>query len=795
MATDNTLRYIKFDYQSQKDALQQRIRARYPKLWNDFLAGGFGTVIIDLISWAMATLAFLVNRQAGENFIPTMTLRESAVRVGSLVGYRLRGPTAATVSCEATIQSVQDATVSIPKGTLIRTADSASLPFEVVKDYTVVAGELTPSTTVVTINPNLAGANVLATNFIAINGQATLDLADSTVDLNQYISVGQVFQSDDDSNVYSVEAVEAAPGAVSSNRLIINPTWAGSDGATTGIVFDKRIQLVQGLTVTDSFTAPSNSTDSFSCKLNTTPVIDNSVTVSVNSEIWTEVSSLAVAASDENVFQVKTFASGVTVVQFGDGQFGALVPTDASVEVTYRTGGGVNGNIDINTITTSVTGIIPSTSSPVTIEVRNSTATGAGGRDAETLEEARVNIPYYARTNDRGVTLDDYQTIAGRFSHPTYGAVSFARAAIRNENALLEGNIVVIYAWTSGVGGGLVNLSPQLKQSLQDYMQARSVGTDLVQIFDGTSRPVPISLRFKTLSSSFSVTDTKQLVNDTIKAKITALRPGQALIFSDLVRSLDEVFGVDSVNIATPIADLSPSNSTELFTVLQEDFVYSLDRVGVGEPVTPTDDGETSLYTAQLPVSPVQPWSLHLFLGTTELTVVPGATPGFAEVYSDNLSVSTDDLPDSLKLVDPEPAQGFKSTVNILTGQVRLWLKGAPGDLTMKLNQVGGYSAERSLNVFIGYTGDNSLTKRREIRAAVRAWSTGLPVGGAVYGMQVSGIRASKSSVTSVVESISGVDSVTRVALESPANTAQRVLAQDYELLKLGNIVVNNQID
>mgnify|MGYP000642353740 CR=1 FL=1 len=58
MATENTLRYIKFDYQAQKDALTQRIRARYPKLWNDFLAGGFGTVIIDLVAWAMATLAF-----------------------------------------------------------------------------------------------------------------------------------------------------------------------------------------------------------------------------------------------------------------------------------------------------------------------------------------------------------------------------------------------------------------------------------------------------------------------------------------------------------------------------------------------------------------------------------------------------------------------------------------------------------------------------------------------------------------------------------------------------------------
>jgi hypothetical protein len=133
-------------------------------------------------------------------------------------------------------------------------------------------------------------------------------------------------------------------------------------------------------------------------------------------------------------------------------------------------------------------------------------------------------------------------------------------------------------------------------------------------------------------------------------------------------------------------------------------------------------------------VSPIQAWSVRLFLGLNELTVVPGATPGFAELYGDDLSTSSEDEPDSIKLVDPESSQGYKSTIDLLTGQVRLWLKGAPGDLTMKLNQIGGYSVERPINIYVGYTGDNSQTKRREIRAALRSWSDGIPVGGAIYG-------------------------------------------------------------
>lgn len=794
MANENTLRYVKFDYQAHKDALQQRIRARYPRIWNDFLTGGFGTVILDLVAWSTATLAFLINRQASEQFIPTMTLRESAVRLGALTGYQLRGPTAATVLCEATLQSSQITQVVVQKGTQVRTSDSQALPFEVVQDYTIEAGELTPHTVIVRINPSLAGANVLATTCNVRAGASNVDLADSTINLAQYVQTGQTFQADGDSDTYSIDSIESAPGAVSNNRLVISPPWAGSTGAITAEVFDKRIQLVQGQAIIDEFSAPSVDTSSFSVKLSTPPVISNTVAVTVNGETWNSITSLTLASADDQVFVVRTFASGSTFVTFGDGTFGNKLPTDAVIRVTYRVGGGINGNIALNTVSTSLTGIIPSTFSPVTVLISNQTATGIGGRDAETLEEARTNIPFNTRTNDRCVTLDDYQTLTGRFSDPVHGTVAFARATTRTENGLLEGNNVVIYAWTTGTGGGLVNLSAQLKQALITYLQGKAIATDLVQVFDGSSRPVPISLRFKTLSS-FTITDVQNALTDTIKSIIQSLRPGQSLIFSDMMRLLDETTGVDSVNIATPIADLTPSNSTELFTVLQSDFSYALTRTGVGIPVTTDDDGQTSLYTAQLPVSPIQAWSIRLFLGLNEITVVPGATPGFAELYGDNLSTSAEDLPDATKLIDPEPSQKFKSTINLLTGQVRLWLKGAPGDLTMKLNQIGGYSVERAVNIYIGYDGENTQAKRREIRAALRAWGNGLQVGGAIYGSEVSGIRVSKSNISSVVSNITGISNVTRVALETPGNNAVRTLAQDNELLKLSNIVLNNQLD
>ena len=115
MATETTLRYLKLDYASHKDALLQRVRARWPRIWNDFLTGSLGTVIVDIVAWSTATLAFAINRLASEQFISTMTLRESAVRLGSLVAYQLKNPQPATVSCEAALTTA-DGIVTVNEG-------------------------------------------------------------------------------------------------------------------------------------------------------------------------------------------------------------------------------------------------------------------------------------------------------------------------------------------------------------------------------------------------------------------------------------------------------------------------------------------------------------------------------------------------------------------------------------------------------------------------------------------------------------------------------------------------------
>ena len=512
-----------------------------------------------------------------------MTLRESATRIGGFTGYELQSATPATVSCEATLSSAIAADITILKGTQIRTSDAAGIPFEVTQDYTIAAGDVTPKTLIVTFSPSLTGAKVINSFVLVTSGSANVDCIDTTINLSQFIQSGQSFNKLTDSTVYTILSLEQAPGSVSPfSRMVLDRPYEAGTEAVQGEVYDRRIALVQGQSISDQFIAPTGGTAGFSVRLSRSPYIDNSATVTVNNENWTQVKSTAVRDAEDKVYQVKTLPSGETLIIFGDGSYGAAVPSEASIAVNYRIGGGVSGNIALSTINTSITGLTTTLTSPVPVLITNATSTGIGGQESETLEQARINIPAYTQTNDRAVTLSDYQTIAQRSSDAQFGSVAFARSTVRTENAFLEGNIVVIYAWTLGTSGGLVPLSPQLKLALQNYMQTKAVGTDLVEIFDGTSRPVPISLRFKVFGG-FGISSTKQLVTDTIKAYVNALRPGDPILYSNLMSLLDGVYGVDTVNMATPITDLFPANTTELFSVPQDTFVYSSGAAGRGQ--------------------------------------------------------------------------------------------------------------------------------------------------------------------------------------------------------------------
>lgn len=177
-------------------------------------------------------------------------------------------------------------------------------------------------------------------------------------------------------------------------------------------------------------------------------VIQDTITLTVDGDVWTEVASLTYADANDKSFSVQYDENGIATIQFGDGNSGR-VPTNGSViSIAYRTGGGIEGNIALSELSGRVQGsrelVLPI--SHVTVTVVNDEERGSGGEDAETISHAKLWIPAWVRANGRAVTESDYDALGNAFSDPVYGSPAFTKARLKQE--IPELNTVVISCLT-----------------------------------------------------------------------------------------------------------------------------------------------------------------------------------------------------------------------------------------------------------------------------------------------------------------------------------------------------------
>jgi predicted phage baseplate assembly protein len=134
-------------------------------------------------------------------------------------------------------------------------------------------------------------------------------------------------------------------------------------------------------------------------------------------QVWQEVEDFADSGPDDRHFTLDkldgTLTLGPSLLQ-PDGlicRFGS-VPEKGSLLVfkRYRYGGGVAGNVSQGTLS------VLKSSIPYVAHVTNRSA-AVGGRDAQSLEDAKLRAPQKLRTRTRAVTADDYEYLACQVPH------------------------------------------------------------------------------------------------------------------------------------------------------------------------------------------------------------------------------------------------------------------------------------------------------------------------------------------------------------------------------------------
>jgi len=300
----------------------------------------------------------------------------------------------------------------------------------------------------------------------------------------------------------------------------------------------------------------------------------------------------------------------------------------------------------------------------------------------------------------------------------------------------------------------------------------------------------------------------------TVTNYIAALTPGQPIIFSDVINLITNLPGVSSTTIATPGGNLYTNSSNQIFTPPSVVFPFSFDLI-------PDDTGQ---YVGQCPVFPLQPWAGTFTLNGNVITMLPSPVNGYAIFVGPGLSSQRYGLLSNRPTAATSnantfwydvqaginylsngtvwtPANGMGSGVQLNSGQVRVSSTSSFSTMNLQLTLSAGYTHARSVNLYIAYTGTNTLTERNQIRGTLRNWNSGFQIGQSLFSSIMLGsngtvlLDASRCNITDAVSTVPGVLSVDQVAIQSPGNTNNRFDVGSTELVVISDIILNGNLN
>ena len=172
--------------------------------------------------------------------------------------------------------------------------------------------------------------------------------------------------------------------------------------------------------------------------------------VRINDILWHGADSLAGLGPTDRNYTTETDDADKTAVIFGNGQYGARLPTGVeNVKAVYRTGIGKPGNVKAEQITLLAT-------KPLGVKSVINPLRASGGADRDSRDQARRNVPVALLALDRLVSVQDYADFAR-----TYAGIGKA-SAVR----LSDGRRQLVHLTIVGADNIPIDESSDLFQNL-----------------------------------------------------------------------------------------------------------------------------------------------------------------------------------------------------------------------------------------------------------------------------------------------------------------------------------------
>lgn len=542
--------YVTKDYDGFRESMLALIPQLLPS-WTDRSESDFGVALIELFAYVADLLSYYQDRVANEGYLGTATQRRSVAELLRLIDYQIDPGLAARAVLHFDV-AVDVAPTDLPYR--VRTAGTpgeADRVFEITRPFTLAVR-------------NNAIAIPQATEVRAGATSITLDRASHALGRGDLVYfeeriAGVVHRS------ARLQILDVRAASASLDEIVWDVPLADDFGEAVRALKGNNVIASHGETVADEPIFVGDGTPRQQLTLGRRPVTHllaatgarrslPELQVTVDGAPWTLVDSFFNSERFDLHYTVSIDENDALTVRFGTGQRGAAVPPGASVKAVYRVGLGRVGNVGPGSIT------IPVTSNAAITAVTNPFA-AEGGAERETIDEAKISGPGRVISQERAVTLQDYELLAKAFP-----GVGKARARVG-----LRGGYKVVQVYIVPEDAGSIPPplpSAELKDSLRQELEARQPVNRMagVDVLDPAYVPIDIAVDVHVLASA-SASAVKAEVVEALASLLAFAQVdfGGVLRLGDVYATLYPLAGISYVQVrrlarADASADAAPAD-------------------------------------------------------------------------------------------------------------------------------------------------------------------------------------------------------------------------------------------
>ena len=499
MAQDIKIQYTDKDFSNLRGQLVELAKNYFPDTYNDFSPTSPGMMFMEMSAYVGDILSFYQDSQIQETFLQYAQDPSNLYSMAYMMGYKPRVTSAATVDVEITQRVAATGSNYVPNfNQAVKISDNGVLSAGSEKfilnekvDFSFSSSYSPTEIAIHSIDSNSNPAEYILTKTVKAQSGEIISKQFTVGAASKFLTL-----TIDDDSLIGVVDITDGDGNVWTEVPYLGQDTVFTEALNTGDNSDQVPYLLTATRTANRFVTRFNSTGQLQIQFGSGMSSSNDTAFLPNPTNVGSGTNQGIKRAD-HAYDPSNFLFSSA---YGN------APSNTTLTVRYIKGGGINSNIEANTLSGQESINISSTDNTYqnTVTFNNPTA-AQGGKDGDTVEEIRQNSLRAFNEQGRIVTKQDYAFRA--MTLPTsLGSIAKTFVTTDADIPTADSNIynplgVCLYVLAYDNNKNLVQAVPQLKDNLKKYINQFKPLTDGCTIKDAFVINIGVKFDIITLPS------------------------------------------------------------------------------------------------------------------------------------------------------------------------------------------------------------------------------------------------------------------------------------------------------